>query len=156
MTGIFSDFFIKKNIIGLSADKRNATYTGAPNNKLSTTHSSDVAKIVVTSLLPSHLKSLTEKRRIQFAGETLRLCDIFETVGNVLGHAVTVTWISKEENLKNEKVFLEEGNLFMYTFSSAARSMGFGGSELDELDNGAFPEIEAKRWVDSVREALGN
>jgi hypothetical protein len=154
MTGIFSDFFIENNILGLSADKRSATYTGAPENKLSTTHSEDVARIVVTSLLPTHLKSLNEKRRIEFAGSTLTIRDVFKTIEKVLGHEVAVTYISKEENLAKEKEYLEEGNMFMYTFSSAARSMGFGGSELDKLSNGAYPEIEARRWEDSVRTLL--
>jgi hypothetical protein len=156
MTGSFSDFFIEKGVIGLSADKKSATYTGAPEYKLSTTYSDDVAKLIVASLLPTHLKALNEKRRIQFAGETLSLGEIFKTVGRVLGHEIAVTWISKEENLEKEKVFLEEGNLFMYTFSSAARSMGFGGSELDEVRNGEYPEIKAKKWEDTVRLLLGN
>lgn len=156
MTGIFSDFFIEKNVIGLSPDKKSATYTGAPENRLSTTHSDDVAEIVVTSLLPSHLKLLSEKRRIEFAGDTLSLGDIFKMVEKVLGHEVAVTWISKEENLEKEKVYLEEGNLFMYTFSSAARSMGFGGSELESLRNGEYPEIKARRWEESARSLLGN
>jgi hypothetical protein len=156
MTGIFSDFFIEKGVIGLSANKKSATYTGAPEYKLSTTFSDDVAKLIVSSLLPTHLKALNEKRRIQFAGETLSLGEIYKTVGRILGHEVDVTWISREENLKNEKVFLEEGNTFMYTFSSASRSMGFGGSELDKLNNGEYPEIKPKKWEDTVRLLLGN
>lgn len=126
MTGIFSDFFLEKNIIGLSADRKNAIFTGTPQTRLSTTHSTDVSKLIVTSLLPSHLKSLSEKRKIQCAGQTLNLANIFGTVEKALGHKIAVTWISKEENLEKEKVYLEKGDLYRYTFSSAARSIAWG------------------------------
>jgi hypothetical protein len=155
MTGIFSDFFIETNTLGLSADKRSAVFPGGSKNRLSTTHSSDVAKIVVTSLLPTHLKSLDEKRRLEFAGSTLSLGEVFKTVEKVRGHEIAVTYISKEDSLVKEKEYLAEGNAFMYTFSSALRSMGFGGSELDMLSNEEYPEIQPKSWQDVVMKMLG-
>lgn len=155
MTGIFSDFFIETNTLGLSSDKRSATFTGSPDNRLSTTHSDDVAKLVIVSLLPSHLKELNERRRIEFAGSTLRLEDLFVTVETVRGHEIDVTYISKAENMAKEGKYLAEGNAFLYSFSSALRSMGFGGSELDLLSNKTYPEIQAKSWEDTVRIMLG-
>ena len=118
---------------------------------MSTTHSEDVARIIVTSLLPTHLKSLNEKRRIEFAGSTLTVEELCKTVEKVRGHGVKVTHISKEENLAKEKEYLADNDTFMYKFSSALRSIGFGGSELDSLSNSLYPEISARTWEDSVK-----
>jgi len=45
MTGIFSDFMVENNILGLSEDKRTATFLGDPDSLLTSTHTDECVLI---------------------------------------------------------------------------------------------------------------
>ncbi|KAF4630751.1 hypothetical protein G7Y89_g7383 [Cudoniella acicularis] len=95
LVGLFTEVFLAYNALGLSEDRRSARIIGAPGERVSITSAQDVAKITATSLLPSHLPSLSTRREIRFAGETLTLSSLFSTVENVVGHKVDVEYIVK-------------------------------------------------------------
>jgi hypothetical protein len=114
-----------------------------------------VAKVIVTSLLPSQLKNLAGPRQVRFAGTTLTIRDLFATIEKVLGHPIAVAYGSKEESYIFEEEQRVLGNEFLWKFTSARRSIGFGGSELSPLDNDKYPEINPVVWADVVKMVMG-
>ncbi|KAF8910548.1 hypothetical protein CPB84DRAFT_1821384 [Gymnopilus junonius] len=102
LVGIFSDILLAYNMLGLSDDKKSASFLGQPDEPITTTNSDDVASITVLSLLPSHLKSLTERRQVSLAGSTLPTAEIFGVVSRVLGHDIKIQYLSKESSYTYE------------------------------------------------------
>jgi len=151
LVGMFSDFTLNYNILFLSDDKKSASFLGEPDAKLTTTHSDDVGSIVALSLLPTHLKSLSERRRIRLSGSTLTIAEYFSTVSRVLGHDIKVQYNSKESSYVFEKEQKALGNEFMYKFTSARRALGFGGAALEGIDNESYPELKPLTWEDVVK-----
>ncbi|KDR76013.1 hypothetical protein GALMADRAFT_279302 [Galerina marginata CBS 339.88] len=154
MVGMFSDFMLQYNILFLSDDKKSASFLGDPEAKLSTTQSDDVGSIVALSLLPSHLKSLSDRRQIRFAGSTLSIAEYFSTVASVLGHDIKVQYLSKDSSYIFEQEQKALGNEFMYKFTSARRALGFGGAAFDGVDNGSYLELKPTTWEEAVKAAL--
>ncbi|KAK9357648.1 hypothetical protein V1504DRAFT_436546 [Lipomyces starkeyi] len=64
-----------------------------------------------------------------------------DDVAKVTGQPVAVRYESKEESYEKEQK--EQGNDFLYKFTSARRSIGFGGSELVGTNKEDYPEIQA-------------
>jgi hypothetical protein len=154
MTGLFTDFMLAANILFLSDDKKSANLSGAPENKLTTTFSGDVAKFIVLSLSPSHFSSLSAHRELRFSGSTLSFAEIFSTIGQVLGHPIAVTYGSKEETYTFEAEQKKLGNDFLYKFTSARRSIGFGGSILEPTVNEEYKEIQPVPFAEVVKQVF--
>lgn len=105
-----------------------------------------VAKIIVASIAPEHLKSLIGGREVHFCGETLTYSELYQTLGTILGHEIDVVYSTREESYKWENEQLEIGNLPGYKFASALRTLGFGGGIMVSTDNHLYPEVRTTTW----------
>lgn len=110
-----------------------------------------VASVVALSLLPSHLKSLSDRRRIRLAGSTLTVSEYFSVLSKVLGHDIKVEYTSKEASYAIEQEHKEKGNTLMYILSPLLRALGFGGSVLEGVDNNSYPELKVKSFEEVAK-----
>ncbi|KIX96718.1 uncharacterized protein Z520_07437 [Fonsecaea multimorphosa CBS 102226] len=157
MTGALSDFLLESNVLGLSEDQRSVVYLGHPDARISVTHSDDVAKLIVASLLPHHLSDLNLRRYLCFAASTIPTLSLFDAISYVLRHPIDVTY---EEGLYASSYKTEHSEKAMVgndVQQSFRRSVGFGGFELKEQDiahwGGEFRhEVKAKTWAQVVHE----
>ncbi|OAP61364.1 hypothetical protein AYL99_03567 [Fonsecaea erecta] len=159
MTGALSDFLLESNILGLSEDQRSVVYLGNPDARVSVTHSDDVAKLIVASLLPHHLSELNLRRYLCFAASTLPSLSLFDAISYVLRHPIDVTYedtlYASSSSYRNEEQ--QKAPLGSDIQQSFRRSVGFGGFELKEQDianSGAKfrHEVKAKTWTQVVHE----
>ncbi|KAH9481224.1 Isoflavone reductase-like protein IRL [Psilocybe cubensis] len=151
LVGMWSNWMLDFNIFGLSDDKKSATFVGAPDTLLTTTHAEDVASVTVLSLLPSHLKSLSERRHIRLAGSTLTISQYYSVLSKVLGHDINVQYVSKEASYSEAEDPKEKSNHLAIILASLKRTLGFGGSVLEGVDNDSYPEITVKSWEEVVK-----
>ncbi|KAG9235198.1 hypothetical protein BJ875DRAFT_529749 [Amylocarpus encephaloides] len=154
MVGLFSDYFLLYNILGLSEDRKSANFIGDPESVLSTTASDDVAKVVAASLLPTHLKSLAGKREVRFSGTTLQVKDLFATFELAQASPINVIYTGFDASFLYAKEQAALGNSFLAKFASAQRSIGFGGAEMINDDNKEYSEIIPTTWKQAVEEFL--
>ncbi|EXJ66198.1 uncharacterized protein A1O5_10814 [Cladophialophora psammophila CBS 110553] len=154
MTGALSDFLLESNVLGLNEDKRSAIYFGSPDARVSTTHSDDIAKFVVASLLPHHLPCLNARRHLCFAGSTLSNLSLFDAVSYVLRRPLDVTYDSLDISYENESQLKAAGDKFQRSFR---RILGCGGFELKEQEVAQsgrefWHEVKPKAWAQVVYE----
>ncbi|CAG8956480.1 hypothetical protein HYFRA_00003866 [Hymenoscyphus fraxineus] len=153
--GLFSEYFFEYNILGLSEDKKSATFIGDPEARLTTTLSTDVAKFLIASLLPSHLPSLVGARELKVEGSTLAIRELFQEVEKYTG-SLDIKYINTEESFAIAEEQERLGNVFPAKFVSAQRALGFGGSENVGVVNNDYPEITAMKWAETVKRYLGH
>ncbi|OQV09700.1 hypothetical protein CLAIMM_13792 [Cladophialophora immunda] len=158
MTGASSDLLLESNALALSDDQRSAIYLGNPTARVSVTHSDDVAKFIVASLLPHHLYNLNLKRYLCFAASTLPNLSLFDAVSYVLRHPIDVTYEGFCSSHEKEEQQKAAGDKVPQSFR---RSVGFGGFELKEQDVAYNREkfrfeVKAKTWAQVVYEFFTN
>ena len=107
------------------------------------------------STLHSHLTSLGEHRELSLEGSTMRVADYFSTVSRVLGHPVTVEYITRESLNANEEEQRVLGNEYVNDFTTVRRLVGFGGCVIKNPVNGSYSEFKVKSWEGSVKLSLG-
>ncbi|KAF4614016.1 hypothetical protein D9613_007432 [Agrocybe pediades] len=154
MTGIFGEWLTTFNALGLSEDKSTAQFYGEPNALVTMTDDDDIAEFTVLSLLPSHLKSLSDRRELRVSGSTLPVSEYFDTVSRILGRDIAVTYLSRESSYEYEKKQKELGNEYKALFTVVGRVLGFGGSVMRNPDSAKYPEFKATSWEDVVTRTL--
>jgi len=146
MTGVFMEYLILQGMLGVDFKAHKASIIGTPNNTVSMTAMADIGKIVTASATPEHLPSLAGPHEVRFCGETTTYEEVYRILGEIIGHKIDVTYISREHSYTFEEQQLAARNLIAYKYASALRALGFGGGILSSTDNNLFPEIQAVGW----------
>ncbi|KIW70796.1 hypothetical protein PV04_03036 [Phialophora macrospora] len=163
MTGVEADLLLKANLLGLSQDKKSATCLGHPDAKVSTTYSDDVAQVIVRSLLPQHLPSLSVRRHVRFTGSAMPTSALYDAISYVLHHPIDVTYLTLDSSHNHESK-KSHGSL-QPKIAAYRRSLGFGGFEIKEPDEDQLPgrdvvcsgkeylkELRPRCWAEVVHE----
>ncbi|KAF9552292.1 NAD(P)-binding protein [Agrocybe pediades] len=156
ITGMFSDFILRPhvNVLGLSEDRRSAKFLGAPDAVLTTTHTEDIGEFTVLSTLPSHLKSLNERRMLAVEGSTHKISEYFGAVSCYLGHPIDVEYLSRESSYVYEEEQKALGNQEAVRYNSVLRTVGFGACVLKDVANSSYPEFKPRTWEETVKQML--
>ncbi|KAH6665717.1 hypothetical protein B0J14DRAFT_660416 [Halenospora varia] len=155
LVGLFNEIFLAYNVLGLSGDRKSTTFIGSPDAMVSATAAADVAKIIVASLLPTHLPNLAGGREVRFSGSTIPISTLFNIVSNVLGHEIDVKYLSVEESYLFQDEQIKAGNAFLGKFASAMRAIGFGGADMGKGNNADYPELKPVSWEEAVKGFFG-
>jgi hypothetical protein len=87
-----------------------------------------------------------------FQAETMKIKDFFALMSRVLGHDISVQYLSKESSYEYEEEQKKAGNMLMWSLASLRRAIGFGGSYLPHTVNAEYPEIKPITFEQTLRE----
>lgn len=85
----------------------------------------------------------------------MKIADYFATVSRVLGHPITVEYLTLESSYAYEEEQRALGNDDEARFTSVRRIVGFGASVTKSPINPSYPEFKVNSWEDTVKLMLG-
>jgi len=107
-------------------------YLGHPDAYVTITHSDDIAKVIVNSLLPTHLSDLSTRRYIVLAGSTLSTSSLFDAISYVVRHPINVKYQALGSSSASDRQSTQPEDSLRGRLASLRRCLGFGGFELKE------------------------
>jgi len=81
----------------------------------------------------------------------MKVADYFATVSRVLGHPITVQYLTRESSYVYEEEQRALGNEDAVNFTSVRRVVGFGDSVTKNPVNLSYPEFKVQSWEDTVK-----